>query len=89
MDQFNYQKGDTEGLVNVALSVEGVKVAVFFSEQADKVKISFRSKGDYVVNELASSHFSGGGHKYASGGVSFLSLDETISNFKQVVPNFF
>jgi len=89
MDQFNYQKGDTEGLVNVALSVEGVKVAVFFSEQSDKVKISFRSKGEYVVNELAANHFSGGGHKYASGGVSFLSLAETIQKFKDTVPNYF
>lgn len=87
MDRFNYIKGDTEGLVNVALSVEGVEMAAFFAEKDGKVKISFRSKGP-AVNEIASDHFEGGGHKFAAGGVSFQSMDETIDRFKNIVPDY-
>lgn len=89
LTRFNYQKGDTDGLVNVALSIDGIKVAAFFSEKDGQIKISFRSKGDYFVNILASEHFEGGGHKYASGGVSFSPLQEAINKFKSVVPSYF
>lgn len=87
MNRFNYIKGDTEGLVNVALSVEGVEMAVFFAEKDGKVKISFRSKGP-AVNEIAADHFQGGGHKYAAGGVSFDDMETTIARFKSIVPNY-
>jgi phosphoesterase RecJ-like protein len=89
LQRFHYKKGDTEGLVNLALSVEGVKVAVFFMERDGEIKISFRSKGDCFVNELAMAHFSGGGHKYASGGVSKETLEETVSRFKSLIPMYF
>jgi len=89
LSNYNYQKGDTDGLVNVALSVEGIEVAAFFSEKDGQVKISFRSKGDYFVNVLAAEHFSGGGHKYAAGGISFEPLDETIKKFKALIPQYF
>lgn len=85
LNRFNYIKGDTEGLVNVALSVEGVEMAVFFTEKDGKVKISFRSKGP-AVNELAADHFDGGGHKFAAGGISFEDLETTIARFKKVLP---
>lgn len=88
-ERFHHVKGDTEGLVNVALSIEGVKVAAFFVEGDDVVKISFRSKGDIAVNQLSSDHFNGGGHKNAAGGASFVGLEETISTFKSLVPNYF
>lgn len=81
MERFRAQKGDTEGLVNQILSIQGIKMAVFFSEKEGKIKISFRSKGDFYVNELASAHFEGGGHAYASGGVSQGTMDETITKF--------
>lgn len=87
--RFHYQKGDTEGLVNVALSVDSIKVAAFFAEKDGAVKISFRSKGDYFVNELANDHFEGGGHKYAAGGISFDSLENTINKFKSLIPTYF
>ncbi len=89
LDRFKYIKGDTEGLVNVALSIEGIKVAAFFAEGEEVVKISFRSKGDCYVNELAANHFEGGGHKYAAGGVSRASLNETIEAFKSVIATYF
>jgi phosphoesterase RecJ-like protein len=86
--RFNYIKGDTDGLVNVALSVEGVEVAVMFTEKDGDIKISFRSKGG-PVNEIANDHFNGGGHKFAAGGVSNLSMTETIEKFKSLIPEYF
>lgn len=89
LNRFHYIKGDTDGLVNVALSIEGIKIAVFFSEKDGQVKISFRSKGDYYVNVLAMDNFGGGGHKYAAGGISFDSLEKTIERFKSLIPQYF
>ncbi len=87
MQRFNFIKGDTEGLVNIALSIEGVEMAAFFAEKDRKIKISFRSKGP-AVNEIAADHFDGGGHKFAAGGVSFDSMDATIAKFKSIVPDY-
>ena len=89
LDRFNFQKGDTEGLVNVILSIQGISVAVFFKEEKDGVKISFRSKGNYYVNEFAANYFSGGGHKYAAGGYSSSDLNVTINQFRALVGKLF
>jgi len=86
--KFNAKKGDTEGLVNKALSISGVNIAVFFRQSGDMIKISFRSKGDFYVNELARDHFNGGGHKYAAGGMSMDGIQAAISKFKEVVPSY-
>ncbi len=85
LNRFGYKKGDTEGLVNVILSIKGVQIALFAQEKEDGVKLSFRSKGDYFVNDFASKYFNGGGHKYAAGGESKESLNVTISRFKSLV----
>ena len=85
LQRFNYQKGDTEGLVNVILSIEGISIALFLMEAQDGIKMSFRSKGTYFVNDFAEKNFSGGGHKYAAGGFSTDSLNVTISRFKALV----
>lgn len=89
LERFNYQKGDTEGLVNQVLSIEGIKVAAFFSEKEGLVKISFRSKGDYYVNQLAADHFEGGGHKYAAGGISHDGILEAVNKFRSVLDIYF
>ncbi len=89
LNRFNFKKGDTDGLVNVALSIEGIKIAAFFAEKDGQVKISFRSKGDYFVNVLAMENFEGGGHKYAAGGISFQPMDKTIELFKSLIPKYF
>ena len=86
LERFNHEKGDTEGLVNIALSIGGVQVAIFLSEGDGKVKMSFRSKGIIPVNEFASDHFEGGGHKNAAGGVSYLSMEETLEKLKKNLP---
>lgn len=88
LERFNFIKGDTEGLVNIALSVEGVESAAFFAEKDGKVKISFRSKGT-PINTIASDHFEGGGHKFAAGGISFDSLEDTVQKFKNLLPQYF
>jgi phosphoesterase RecJ-like protein len=88
-DRFHCQKGDTEGLVNVILSIEGIAVAVFFKEENDGVKLSFRSKGDFYVNEFAAKYFGGGGHKYAAGGISSSNLSVTMNQFHSLVQELF
>jgi phosphoesterase RecJ-like protein len=89
LKRFNHQKGDTEGLVNVALSIQGIKVAVLFTEADEYVKISFRSKGkENPINQLASIYFSGGGHANASGGRFDGPIEDAIKLFKEIVSDY-
>lgn len=85
LETHNYKKGDTEGFVNYGLSLAGVVFAVIFIESLDEdlIKISFRSKGDFDVNQFARTYFEGGGHKNAAGGRSMKNLTETLSYFKE------
>jgi phosphoesterase RecJ-like protein len=87
LNEFNYQKGDTEGIVNYALSLQGVIFGVIFIEDTDQkiIKISFRSRGSFSVNKFAREHFNGGGHINAAGGKTQLSLEETIDKFKNLL----
>lgn len=84
---YKYQKGDTEGVVNYALSLKGIYLAAIFIEDTDQgiVKISFRSKGKFSVNQFARSYFDGGGHDNAAGARSILTLDETVNKFTTLV----
>lgn len=88
LDEHNFKKGDTEGFVNYALSVKGIKFAVIFIEnkQESIVKISFRSIGKFSVNDFARNHYNGGGHINAAGGRSSQSLNNTISEFISILP---
>jgi len=90
LDAHDFQKGDTEGLVNYGLSLKGAKFAVIFIEHKKEsiIKISFRSKGDFDVNTFARTHFNGGGHKNASGGRSNLNLEETIAKFISILSEY-
>lgn len=83
LDANHFKKGDYEGFVNYALSVENVILAAIFVESKEDglIKISFRSKGRFSVNKFARNHFEGGGHDNASGGKSNRSLEDTISYF--------
>lgn len=89
LERFNYKKGDTEGLVNTALGVEGVRVAAFFADKDGQVKISFRSKGTIPVNKIAKDHFMGGGHINAAGGTANESIEAAVERFKSLVPEYF
>lgn len=88
LKRFESQTGDTEGLVNFALSLENIVMAAVIIERNDAVKISFRSIGDFPVNEFARNNFEGGGHKNAAGGKSNLSLSETVKKFEELLPNY-
>lgn len=81
LKRFNYRPGDTEGLVNQALSIEGVNMACFIREGTNEVKLSLRSQGSFRVNEFAAALFNGGGHINAAGGASSLPLEEVIRRF--------
>lgn len=82
LKRFDYRDGDTEGLVNEPLSVKGVNFAALFTEKEDGIiRMSFRSKDKFDVNKFARTHFSGGGHVNAAGGMSELTMDETIIKF--------
>jgi phosphoesterase RecJ-like protein len=85
LKKYNSQTGDTEGLVNYALSLDGIKIAALFTERKDAVKISFRSTEEVSVNKFAAKFFEGGGHKNASGGKSDLSLEETALKFEKLI----
>lgn len=85
LKKYQSQTGDTEGLVNYALSLTGVKLAALFSEREDGIKISFRSSVEVAVNKFAAAHFAGGGHKNAAGGKSSLSLKKTVARFESLV----
>lgn len=78
---------DTEGFVNYALSIEGVRVAMMFLETEKGTKISFRSKADAHVNEWARA-FGGGGHKNASGAYLREPLDEAVEQVVGAAPRF-
>lgn len=78
LKRFNERPGFTEGLANLALSIEGVELSALITQKNDHVKFSFRSKGNLDVNVLARKHFNGGGHKNASGGKLFCSMEEAI-----------
>ena len=88
LDHYNYQKGDTEGVVNYALSITGIRFAAFFVERDGIIKTSFRSKGSFDVNQFARKHFNGGGHANAAGGMSELPMDKTILKFVDLLPEY-
>ena len=88
--RFDFQKGDTEGVVNYALSLKGIVFAAIFIEDADQgiIKISFRSKGSFSVNQFARKYFNGGGHDNAAGGKSEINMAKTVTSFTKLLPKY-
>jgi len=86
--RFGSQTGDTEGLVNYGLSIKGIKLSVMISDRKENIKLSFRSLGNFSVNELARKHFEGGGHRNAAGGQTHLTLEQTLSKFLALLPEY-
>ena len=90
LDQYHYQPGDTEGLVNMPLQISDVYYSVFMREERPKpgtpkprIRISFRSQGNRPVNVWANEVFHGGGHANASGGELFGSLAQAVALFEK------
>lgn len=85
--QFNSQAGDTEGMVNYGLQLEGAVWSICMIQRPDGVKLSFRSIEPFAVNTFASTYFEGGGHKNASGGrFSAGGIEEAKEKLKEVLP---
>jgi phosphoesterase RecJ-like protein len=85
--KFDIKTGDSEGLVNYPLSMQGIKMAAIVIDRDEERKWSFRSKGNVDVNTFARKYFEGGGHKNAAGGRSSASLEDTAAYFKEVLPS--
>ncbi len=89
LEKFHSKTGDTEGIVNYALSLENVVLAALFIEREEGgTKMSFRSAGNFSVANLANQHFNGGGHINAAGGAVDDSLTDTVNNFENLLPNY-
>ncbi|WP_199118774.1 bifunctional oligoribonuclease/PAP phosphatase NrnA [Pedobacter sp. ASV28] len=88
LEKYHISTGDTEGIVNYALSINGIKLAAFIIERTDRVKLSLRSTGDFPANEICKKYFQGGGHRNAAGGASDKNLIDTIADFKAILPEY-
>ena len=85
LKEYNHVKGDTEGFVNMPLSIKGICFSTLFIEKDGFIKLSFRSKGKFPTNEIALQYFSGGGHMNASGGEYYDTLENTIEYFLKIL----
>ena len=88
LESFDYQVGDTEGVVNFPLMIDDVKMAVLITERQGAIRFSFRSKGEFSVHELAKEHFNGGGHTNAAGGTLNCTIEQAINAFLKVLPQY-
>ena len=88
LNEFQYQKGDTEDLVNRPLTMPDVVYSIFLREEEGYVKISSRSKGDFPVNMMCKEYFNGGGHLNAAGGEFYGTMEEAIKVFNEIMPLF-
>ncbi len=89
LERYNYNRGDTETLVNKPLAIPEIYWSVFMREDADKIKISCRSQGDFSVSDICARYFNGGGHENAAGGDFIGSLDEAVGVFHQILKDLF
>ena len=85
LQRFNYRKGDTESLVNIPLSIPEVQWSVFMREEPEYIKVSARSQGEFAVNRLCETYFSGGGHKNAAGGEYRGSMQQAIDTYMSIL----
>jgi phosphoesterase RecJ-like protein len=85
LDRFGYKHGDVDGIVNYGLAMEKVRFSSLLYQKEDRIRMSFRSKGNFDTNEFARKYFNGGGHKNASGGNFYQSMDEAITAFIEAV----
>lgn len=86
--QFDITTGDTEGLVNYALSIKGIRLAALIIDRTELIKLSLRSIGEIPCNEICKKYFNGGGHLNASGGSSSESLPAVVNKFKSILPEY-
>lgn len=88
LDQYKISTGDTEGIVNYALSINGIRLAVLIIERPDQVKLSLRSTGTFPANEICKKYFNGGGHRNAAGGFSAEKIEAVREKFNVILPEY-
>jgi phosphoesterase RecJ-like protein len=88
LKRFHFVMGDTEGFVNYPLSVKGVHFSALFIEREGFIKTSFRSKGNFPANLFSQRHFNGGGHLNAAGGQISLPMNQALSLFHSLLPEY-
>ncbi len=89
LEQFHYHPGDTEGIVNLPMSISGIYFSCLMREEGDKIKISLRSQGAFPTNQVAADLFNGGGHLNAAGGESRDGLEAATRLFIERLPDYF
>ena len=82
MEEYRTEEGDTEGFVNMPLSIADVRMSILAKEDEDRIRISIRSKRGTSANMCARSHFNGGGHENAAGGR--LHVPEDVRSMNEV-----
>lgn len=87
-ERFNFADGDSEGFVNLALNIKGIRVSGLFTEGDEFIRVSLRSKDDFSVNRLAREFFNGGGHERAAGGRLFFPINEVGEYFEKSLDKF-
>ncbi len=87
--RFDFQVGDTEGFVNIPLSIGKVVMSAMFVQTRQFIRVSLRSRGDVDVNCFARQYFNGGGHHNAAGGKSFMTMPQTIAHYRKSLDEFF
>ncbi|MEW5846356.1 MAG: bifunctional oligoribonuclease/PAP phosphatase NrnA [Bacteroidota bacterium] len=85
LNRFKHQIGDTEGFVNYPLSIKGIIFSVLFTENDGFIKVSLRSRGNFAANTFSKLYYQGGGHKNAAGGKAFMSMDEAVKQFEELI----
>jgi phosphoesterase RecJ-like protein len=85
MKENKFKEGDTEGFVNYGISLKGIFFTAFFTERDKRIRISFRSKGNFDVNKFAQTYFQGGGHKNAAASYHYDTLENTIKYFEETI----
>ena len=88
MNAYNFQIGDSEGFVNLPLSIRGIYISALLTEKDKYVRISCRSKGEFPVNRLCAEHFEGGGHKNAAGGEIHLPIQQALVHFEKIMEEY-
>ena len=86
--RFKVKNGDTEGIVNIPLTMLGTRLSIFINEDTEHpgiMKLSLRSVGDFHCDQMASCFFNGGGHKNASGGKLQCSMEEALEKVKAAI----
>lgn len=82
LQEYHIEEGDTEGFVNLPLSMAKVKMSLLLKEDGNKVRVSIRSKKGISANRCSRLHFNGGGHENAAGGRLY--IPEDIAGIEEI-----